>query len=177
MSQEKNNMKELILYHGTFEQNYKKILNEGFIENNFYRSDATKSIDECLNYYGNEGNLRGGAIFLFDSTKYTGSYDNIFTVSTKDLNLNYLYIADFQTSTDIYDSLMRGKEDDVKKFVKAYENSFMRFEEYLKKGENIITPEFLYFDKIPLDIVKVVSLDDIIDDVFKEYEIEEPSGY
>ena len=154
----------MILYHGTYERNYKEIIEEGFIDNFYDSNDTTDIINDCIEYYGDEACLREGAVFLFDDIEHASVYDYVFKIDVKYLNINYLYVADFHISTEIYDAYMRGK-DKVKELVKSYENNFMSFEDYLKNKSKIIIPEFLYFKKIPLKIAESIN---IIDEAFLE---------
>lgn len=155
----------MLLYHGTWEYTYEKILEEGEIKCfGTVASDTTKIINEILNEYGTEINLREGAIFLTDDIEGVEAYDYAFVLDINKLNIDLLYVADFHYSTKLYDYVMRGIEDknEVKQIVKKYEDSYMDFNEYLQRKEDFIFPEFLYYGDIPLDAIKVLSDNDII---------------
>ncbi len=162
----------MLLYHGTWEYTYEKILEEGEIKCfGTVASDTTKIINEILNEYGTEINLREGVIFLTDDIEGVEAYDYAFVLDINKLNIDLLYVADFHYSTKLYDYVMRGIEDknEVKQIVKKYEDSYMDFNEYLQRKEDFIFPEFLYYGDIPLDIAKVVDSNLVINAIFEEY--------
>lgn len=97
------------------------------------------------------------------------SYEYGFVVDSKNLDMNYLYVADLYIFTKIYKCATNGKSEKIQEFVKSYEDNFIIFEEYLKRKKDIAYPEFLYFKNIPLDIAKAITPEFIIEDIFEEY--------
>lgn len=149
----------MILYHGTFEEFYKGIELDKAIRPKFSINAETDLIDVALNDFLGDVNIRDGAVFLFNNTKYLKSYEYVFKLNVDTLNKNLLYVADFRISTDIYDSIMRGKEDGfIKKLCENYANSFMSFGGYLCNKGKIEIPEFLYFGEVELNSAKIVVL-------------------
>lgn len=164
-------MKNTLLYHGTWEDSYKRILEEKIIKNhNIDISEPTKIINECLNSYGDKVNLRDNAIFLSNDVAGMEIFDYAFVVNSKDLDVKKLYVANATISQEIYLSVMTKKPEKlIKKLVQNYENSLIKFKEFLRKENSIDFPEFLYLENISLDIAKVVDSNFVIDAVFEEY--------
>ena len=159
----------MLLYHGTYEKNYRDILKERIIKSNYYNNNETDIINEYLNSYGENLNLRDRAIFLFQDIKDAMSYEYGFVIDSKNLDIDYLYVADFYMATKIYDHITSGKLEKIQEIVKSYEDNFMSCEEYLKRKKDIVYPEFLYFNDISLDITKTITPDFLIEDIFEEY--------
>lgn len=164
-------MENVSLYHGTWEDSYKKILEEKIIKNhNIDISEPTKVINKCLSNYGHKANLRSNAIFLSSDIVGMEIFDYAFVVNSKDLDIKKLYVANATISQKIYFSVMTKKSEKIiKKLVQDYESSLIGLEEYLEKENNVDFLEFLYLGNIPLDIAKVVDSNLVINAIFEEY--------
>lgn len=160
-------MGNIMLYHGTSEGNYSRISKEGKIANSYNIDDLTEIINELISEYGDEPNLRDGAIFLFNDITKAAVYDYILTVDTKNLNVSNLFVGDFRTATDIFSNHIKGG-DNLLTLVKSYESNFVSYEEYLNNKDKIQIPEFLYFSEIPLSLI-TKTIEASIDWMIDEY--------
>lgn len=159
----------MLLYYGTHEEKYRDILKKGIIESNYFNNDKADIINKYLKLYGEKFTLRDKAISLSKDIKDVISCEYGFIVDSKNLDMNYLYVADLYVSTKIYKCATNGKSEKIQKLVKSYEDNFITYEEYLKRKKDIPYPEFLYFKNISLDIAKAITPDFLIENIFEEY--------
>lgn len=147
-----------ILYHGTWKDYYNEIAKESLIRGYFViRSEFTVLIDECLDLYSDEPELRKNAIFLTNDVSKTEKYHYVFAINVNELDIEKLYVADFHIANKIYNHIIYNKRG-IKKLVKSYLDNFMTFNEFIESKEAIIIPEFLYFGDIPLYKTKTIKL-------------------
>ena len=142
-----------VLYHGTYEDMYKKIIKEGLILNFTESYEETTVINKVLNDYKNS-EVREGAIFLTDDKSLIEFYDYTIEIDIKKLNTNLLYVADNKFADNIFDSYYCQDKKRMDYFVREYLNSLIPFEEYKKIEKEYNKDhkfrEFLYFDSIKL---------------------------
>lgn len=141
-----------VFYHGTYENNYERILKEGVIDNFAQPEETTKYLNSIINSYAANNEIRNNCVYLTDDNECTYFYDYAFTINESDLNRNLLYVADNSHLDNILSALSDGKKKLVNYYIRKYLKSFIEYEkflviedEYRKFHKNI---EFLYFGKI-----------------------------
>lgn len=141
------------LYHGTWEDNFKKIVIDGFISSNSDMEETTELLNSLIKkYHKNNENIRSGAVYLSKDNESTEIYDFAFKIPLANLNLNLLYVADNREMDNLLSAYNSGKSKEIlSEIVQRYIESFVNFETYIKKEEeynNLYFPEFLYFNDI-----------------------------
>lgn len=145
------------LYHGTWESNFKKILESSKLLCNYYSSETTELLNEIIEEYLGE-DLCSGCVYLSGDVEATEAYDYVVIVDTDDLNTRLLYVADNRLKDQILYEYHRNTSEDEKKarlkhLVKEYAKSFITFKDYMEIKESYDKehyPEFLYFGDIPI---------------------------
>lgn len=140
------------LYHGTWSDFYTNIISDGIIKSLFtIKSDITSLVDNFLELYGENPNLRKNAIYLSDNPKHLDTYDYIFTICIDNVDIEKLYVADYSIISQLYDAIIKKKPKQlIMKLIKSYEESFISYKVYTYNSEKTIIPEFLYFGDISI---------------------------
>ena len=90
------------LYHGTCEDNAFEIYKSGFLEPNPNNSEsATEYIDNLFERYTGK-RVRENAIYFWDNIIDTHGYECVVKVNLDDIELNKLYVGDYNSVNDLY---------------------------------------------------------------------------
>lgn len=132
------------LYHGTFNDVLLKIINSKVLDNT-KTAEVTEEFDNVIERYLGF-NLTENALYMSDNTA-TG-YDFYFELNVeKDLDVDYLFVADTHLREEILDYI---EDDKILNAVKKYKNSLVPFTQYLKEKRRYECAEYLYFKEIDI---------------------------
>lgn len=153
------------LYHGTCEDNAFEIYKSGFLEPNPNNSEsATEYIDNLFERYTGK-RVRENAIYFWDNIIDTHGYECVVKVNLDDIELNKLYVGDYNSVNDLYHHRdvnefsidMSEEEFDTicMNYIRTYMDSFIPYSEYIKNKKSYkskYTPEFLYFGNAKIEL-------------------------
>ena len=64
-----------VFYHGTYENNYERILKEGVIDNFAQPEETTEYLNSIINSYAANNEIRNNCVYLIDDNECTYFYD------------------------------------------------------------------------------------------------------
>lgn len=137
------------LWHGTWEDNMKNIIKVGYIRNKGVgTSEGTVDIGKVL-----PG--RSGCIYLSAESESEDAFDYAFKINTSRLDKNLLHVADNRIADAVYEELMgEGDKERLKRLAEEYKRSFMKYSEYMKVRQEYDKrhfAEFLYYGSIKVN--------------------------
>lgn len=153
------------LYHGTCEDCGLEIYKTGYLEANpNYSESATEFIDELFEKYTGK-KVRDNAVYFWEDIKDTDGYDCIMKVKIDDLDLDKLYVGDYNSVNELYhyrdnnEFCTTVSEEEFERkcmdYINIYMESFIPYSEYIKikdEYKSKYTPEILYFDKAKIEL-------------------------
>lgn len=140
------------LYHGTYEQFYKLIKQEGFIRPYKNACDTTLLLD-CLINNKSVNKIRGNCVYLSADREAMEGFDYFFRVSTSQLDISKLFVAN-NYLLDFIIAYNNNKEvRDT--YIQKYLDSFMTYSTYIAVKYRLsrkrdYSAEFLYYGSIKI---------------------------
>lgn len=144
----------MFLFHGTSEENFKKILKDRKIKNSSIKINKNTAI--LNNVFGRilEEDIRKDVVYLVKDRHLNRTYSKGFLIPLTDLDMSNLYVADLDIAHRIFEDYDNGRN--VEDLVFKYADSIKKFANCKEKNLEG-NKEFLYFGEIYVDESYIVA--------------------